>query len=382
MMKKIIFYLISICSALVVTPTAFAAWYEVTGSSPIVSSSDTARLHALEDALYKAVNFAGGDIGNISNVRTLLSTEKDEYQFSNNEIRTIKIERTRSHNNTMYVKARIDIYPSATGCHVNQYKKTLLISQFDIQTPQQAVMGQINDLNQDFAKVLSRQFELDSQSFVSLGLSQYTVNEKTPERIKMVAEDTGAQYIITGEITDLSATIEAANLTQYNINRQFALEMKVFDGKTGTRVFDKTYRQVAIWPFSRTSLVDTSSARFWQSSYGVMLQRLTRDIMLDLESNMACKITLPEVVAKFDNTVTISLGRIHGVKQGDKLELWHTASFIDQKGLPRTKVAKSDITLTVSRVFDHDAEAKIDQADLAGSVQIGDVMEKKLQNDF
>ncbi|MBF8999424.1 MULTISPECIES: flagellar assembly protein FlgT [Vibrio] len=381
-MKKIIFYLISICSALVVTPTAFAAWYEVTGSSPIVSSSDTARLHALEDALYKAVNFAGGDIGNISNVRTLLSTEKDEYQFSNNEIRTIKIERTRSHNNTMYVKARIDIYPSATGCHVNQYKKTLLISQFDIQTPQQAVMGQINDLNQDFAKVLSRQFELDSQSFVSLGLSQYTVNEKTPERIKMVAEDTGAQYIITGEITDLSATIEAANLTQYNINRQFALEMKVFDGKTGTRVFDKTYRQVAIWPFSRTSLVDTSSARFWQSSYGVMLQRLTRDIMLDLESNMACKITLPEVVAKFDNTVTISLGRIHGVKQGDKLELWHTASFIDQKGLPRTKVAKSDITLTVSRVFDHDAEAKIDQADLAGSVQIGDVMEKKLQNDF
>jgi len=98
--------------------------------------------------------------------------------------------------------------------------------------------------------------------------------------------------------------------------------------------------------------------------------------MLDLESELSCKISLPEVVAKFGNTITIDLGRVHGVKQGDRLKLWHTSSFIDQNGLPRNKVTESEITLTVSRVYESEAELSVDQDDLASSIQIGDVMHK------
>ena len=369
-------------SLLMFASPANAAWYEVTGTASIVSSTDSARLHALEDAIYKAVDFAGGDIGNISNITALLSADRKEYQFTNNEIRYIEVEQTRNYGSEMHVKVRIDIYPSATGCHTSQYKKTLLFSKIDIASQQQAVMGQIYDLGTDFSKVLSRQFELDSHSFVSLGQTPYAINDKTPQRVEMIAQDTGAQFIIQGEITDLSATIMQSNLTQYSINRQFALDMKVYDGKTGSTVMEKTYREEAIWPFDRTSQVDTTTSRFWTSSYGEMLQRVSRNIMLDMESEMACKMTLPEVVARFDNTVSISLGRIHGVHEGDKLVLWHTGSFIDQRGIPRAKVSRSDITLTVSRVYDRDAEAKIDQADLASSVQIGDVMNKVLIDNY
>ncbi|MFL7049476.1 FlgT C-terminal domain-containing protein, partial [Vibrio cyclitrophicus] len=49
---------------------------------------------------------------------------------------------------------------------------------------------------------------------------------------------------------------------------------------------------------------------------------------------------------------------------------------IDQRGLPRNKVSQSDITLTVSRVYENEAELTIDQPSLAGSIQIGDVMQK------
>ena len=74
----------------------------------------------------------------------------------------------------------------------------------------------------------------------------------------------------------------------------------------------------------------------------------------------------------------MDLGRIHGVAQGDKLKLWHTNSFIDQRGIPRNKVTESNITLTVSRVYENEAELTVDQPELAGSIQIGDVMHKQL----
>lgn len=382
MMKKRLSLLLSMALAMTVTTPAVAAWYEVTGTAPMVSSIEDARTNAIKDALYRAVNFAGGDLGNIPNISKLITNNRNQYQFANNEIRYMSIDKVDTHRGNIRVNVRIDIYPEASTCHTQQYKKTLLFTHIKVDSPQQAVMGSIYDVGKNFTKVFSRQVELDSHSFVSLGATQYDVNAHTPERVKMIAEDTGAQYIVTGDITDLSATYLKDGDSNMSINREFAMKMQVFDGKTGVRVMDNNYRDAALWPFARTSQVDTSTARFWESSYGHMLRQISRDAMLDLENELACKMTLPEVVARFGNTVTLNLGRIHGVQPGDKLQLWHTGSFIDQRGIARTKVTRSEISLTVSRVYENDAEATINQADLAASVQIGDVMNKPQPNTY
>ncbi|EGQ8446440.1 TPA: flagellar assembly protein FlgT [Vibrio alginolyticus] len=377
-MKKILNSLFSITLAMLVPFKVMASWYEVTGVATIVSSEETARLHALEDALFKAVNFSGADIGSISNLMPLLEESRNEYQFTNHEVRYILVESERKRRGKVEVKIRVDIYPSATGCHTDQYKKTMLVGNIEVASPQQAVMGQIYQVGDDFSRVVNRQLDQTSRSFVSVGTTDYSISSNYPARTQMIAQDNGAQYIIGGVITDLTATVESQLLQDDIINRQFALEMKVFDGKTGHEIFNKAYREVARWPFAKTSQVDTRSARFWASTYGEMMLRVSRNVMLDLESELSCKITLPEVVAVFGNTVTMDLGRMHGVKEGDKLQLWHTASFIDQNGLPRNKVSQSEITLTVSRIYEHEAELTIDQPNLASSVQIGDVMNKIL----
>ncbi|WP_038175530.1 MULTISPECIES: flagellar assembly protein FlgT [Vibrio] len=377
-MKKSLLILLSTFYVSLWSQVASAGWYEVTGSATIVSSEEVARIHALEDALYKAVSFSGADIGSIANIRPILESNRNEYQFTNSEIRYIVVDEQRKRRDTMFVKARIDIYPSATGCHVSQYKKTFLVGNVDIASPQQAVMGQIYDVGDDFASVINRQLDQESVNFVSVGTTDFEIDKRNPERLKMIAQDTGAQYIIGGVITDLTATIDSKLLSSDVINRQFALEMTVFDGKTGNEVYNRNYREVASWPFAKTSQVDTRSARFWASTYGNMMLRVSRNIMLDLEAEISCKITLPEVVAKWGNTITIDLGRVHGVEEGDTLQLWHTGSFIDQRGLPRNKVTATDVTLTVSRVYENEAELTVDQAELAGSIQIGDVMHKQM----
>lgn len=375
-MKKSLLSLFSAFALTLLPSLAHAAWYEVTGSATVVASEEAARLHALEDAIYKAVNFSGADIGSISNLRPLLESSQKEYQFTNHEVRYVLVEEQKVRKNVMYVKARIDIYPSATGCHVNQYKKTFLVGNIDLASPQQAVMGQIYSVGDDFAQVINRQLDQESASFVSVGTTDYEINKRNPERIKMIAEDTDAQYVLGGTITDLTATIEQNVLKSDVINRQFAMELTVFDGKTGSEVYTRSYREIARWPFPKTSQVDTRSARFWTSTYGEMMLRLSRNVMLDLESEVSCKITLPEIVAKWGNVLTMNLGRLHGVKEGDKLQLWHTGSFIDQRGLPRNKVSASDITLTVGRVYEGEAELTVDQPELMSSIQIGDVMHK------
>lgn len=359
-------------ASLIIQPSQ-AAWYEVTGNATIVASEDAARLHALEDAIYKAAQFSGADIGNLPNLFPILESDQNEYMTSNHEVRYILVTDRQIKNNQIQLKVRIDIYPSASSCHTNQYKKTLLISNIDLETPQHAVMGQIYQIGDDFSSILDRQINQESNSFISIGTSRYQLDARNPQRTQMIAQDHGAQYLINGKITDLTSTISSKDET---INRQFALELQVFDGKTGNEVLNRRYREVSRWGFAKTSQVDTRSARFWASSYGKMLLRTSRNIMLDLESELACKITLPEIVAKQGERFTMDLGRQHGVRNGDRLQLWHTGAFIDQQGIARNQVTQSDITLIVTRVYENNAELIAEQPSLAASIQIGDVMHK------
>ncbi len=377
-MKKYDFRNFLLIFSLIFSTELYAAWYEVNGEATVVSTKEVARIHAIEDALYKAMSFSGADIGTLSFIQPFLEDPKEEYQFTNHEVRYVRIVNEDISSGKVRLKVRVDIYPSARGCHVDQYKKTFTVGLIDIIEPTQAVLGGIYNLGKDYGNIISRQLNEESLSFYSVGTTEYEIRKDQPEVVKMLAQDTGAQYLMTATISDLTATVKSSLLRGETINRQFAMEVRVFDGKTGNEMYTKNYREVALWPFPKTSKIDTKGARFWSSTYGEMMIRVSRNVMLDLESELSCKITLPEIIAIKDSIVSIDLGRRHGVKKGDVLQLWHTGAFVDQHGIARNRVSKSDITLTVTRVYDKGAELLINQPNLARSVQIGDVMHKQI----
>ncbi|WP_394210761.1 flagellar assembly protein T N-terminal domain-containing protein [Enterovibrio calviensis] len=374
MRKKIITPLIA-CMALA-TATANAAWYEVTGASTILESKDQARERALEDAVYQALKYSGADIAGLADIRPYLAESRSDYQFSGNEIRHIQVLETKDRGGVMKLTARIDIYPAAKACHKNQYKKGLLLSRFDIVSPQQAALGGIFQFGDDFTVLLQRQFETQAQSFVVQGITPHNVSPTQPDIATMIAEDAGAQYVMIGSITDMSATIDQKVLRDDKTNRQLALSIDVLDGKSGDVIYQNIYRDIAAWPFERQSKVDTKTARFWTSAYGEMAQRVSRNILLDLESNLSCRATTPEVISINGQSGQINAGRVHGVKYGDELSLWHNASFTDQYGVNRTQLKKSDMVLTVTRVYDNSAEIAVSPVELGPSIQIGDMVTK------
>lgn len=354
-----------------------AAWFEVTGQAILLESKTSARTNAIEDAVYRAMYYSGADFSSFAQMKPYFQEDRQDYQFNGTEVRHVQISKAFAKNGNYYVTARVDIYPSAKSCHNIQYKKGLLISDFSLSVPQQAALGGIYQIGKDFTQLLKRQIGKQSQSFVVTGTSEIPLQPGNPDAMMMLAEDYDAQYIISGQITDLTSTLDQNLLSNDKINRQFSVETMVINGKTGEILSQRKYREVAEWPFSRISQVDTQSARFWVSPYGAALQRLSRNIMLDMESSLACRSSLPEVVNAHGNQVQINVGRVHGVKQGDELKLWHTAGFIDQYGISRNRMVETDMTLVVDRVYETSAEGSVQQSDLAASIQPGDLLTKQ-----
>ncbi|MGF1691142.1 flagellar assembly protein FlgT [Photobacterium kagoshimensis] len=377
MKKTLALYLFML---LAVPSQALAAWLEVTGQAKILESDKAARNNALEDAVYQAILYSGADASSFSHLRPYLSQERSEYQFSGNEVRNVSIVKAKKSGGNYYVTARIDIYPSANTCHKIQYKKAILISGFTLTAPQHAALGGIYQIGDDFSVMLQRQIERKSQSFVVSGITRVPFRIDQPNTLTMLAEDYDAQYLISGEITDLTSTVDEKLLQDDQYNRQFAVTLEVINGKTGEMILQKNYREIAQWPFSRISQVDTKSARFWQSGYGQAVQRTSRNMMLDLETTLACRSSLPEVINVFNDKVQTNVGRIHGVKQGDQLRLWHNAAFIDQQGISRARMVQTEMTLTVERVYDKSSELSVDRADLAASIQPGDLLTKQINH--
>lgn len=356
---------------------AQAAWYEVVGTSTVLESKAQARDRALEDAIYQALQFSGADVSGLAALRPYLASGRDNYLFSGNEVRQVQVLKTEEKDGVMKLTVRLDIYPAANACHKNQYKKGLVMGRINIVSPQQAALGGIFQFGDDFTVLLQRQFETQAQSFVVQGITPYNISPTQPEVAMMVAEDTGAQYLLVGHITDMSATVEEKTLGKDKTNRQLSLSVDVIDGESGEVVYQNMYRDIAAWPFERHSKVDTKSARFWTSPYGEMVQRMGRNILLDVESNLMCRATMPEVVAVNSQTGQINAGRIHGVKHGDQLALWHNASFTDQYGVYRMQLKKSDISLSITRVYESSAEFAITPSELGASIQIGDLAIKQ-----
>ncbi|CAH0534144.1 hypothetical protein VST7929_02045 [Vibrio stylophorae] len=371
MLKKIFQVSLSLLLLSLSLPSQ-AMWYETTGQANILSRNDSGRQAAIEDALYQTIQFAGADLTALAPIREYLAEDKAIYQFSGSDIRTIQVLKSQRRDNKQYVTIRVDLYPTAKSCHRKQYQKTLLLGEFRLVHQQQAALGSIYQVGNDFTRVLANMINKESQSFHVNDITRVNIGPDNPSVMTMLAQDHNSQYLVSGYIHDLTATLDEKMLRDDQTNRQFALTVQVLDGKNGELVYQQDYRDVAIWPFARNSHVDTSSARFWVSSYGNMVQRVGRDILLDLENELACRITIPEIIAIHGQNVQINLGRVHGVKQGDRLELWHKASFIDPYGITRTRIVKSDVRLQVDRVYETSSELRILQPELAQGIQIGD----------
>lgn len=361
---------------------ASAQNYQVIGHAQITKDYDSARAQALDRAVMDAVKFSGGSLAAFNTIRPHLRNNQNDYFFRGSEIQSIRIVKENKLEallkKNVELTVLINMTPMAKACHFTQYKKPLLIGTFALENPKQASLGRIYSIGEDFSSVLVKTLNQFSQSFTVVGTTKVEFSSKTPQTTIMLAQDNNTQYLISGKITDIPAMLDTTTNT---VIRHFAVEIDILDGRNGVNIANRIYRDFAIWPFRKTSIVDTKTARFWGSSYGTMLRHVAESIVLDLESILSCKITLPEIIAIQGDNMQINAGLIHGLKQGDQLNIWHQASYVDQNGTPRAQYNMSEATATVIQVYNNNADIVINQPEYIGSMQVGDLLGRHTQSE-
>ena len=188
---------------------------------------------------------------------------------------------------------------------------------------------------------------------------------------------TDTQYILFSEINDISFEQEATNGWQFwqedNFNRQFSITLYIFDGNNGELIFDKQYQQSANWSFGQREKVDVTSRIFWQSQYGITVNQTLNDMITDIDENMMCQPTRGKIVHLAGNSITINLGKRHGVKVGDEFSLLHSKNLITDSGKSYAGFNVSPFTVKVSQVSQQSATAIVSDKHLLGNIQIEDL---------
>ena len=263
----------------------------------------------------------------------------------------------------------------------------MLLTRSNILHREQANVGSIYSLDKvlvdQLAKKIQRQgIYLDTK----LALKSKTEFSRLNQSLQIqnlknltmsLANMTNSQYVLFSEIQDLSIANDENNNWQFwqkNIyQRQFNIALYVHDGTTGERILNKHYQSSAPWGFDKRAQVDVTSQNFWQSEYGKKINMTLDSIVSDIDENMMCQPTQGRIVQVQGNSLTLNLGKRHGVKVGDEFSLLHLNNFIsdDKRTYPSLHI--SPYKIIINSVSQDSAHATTTEQHILDNIQINDL---------
>ena len=104
-----------------------------------------------------------------------------------------------------------------------------------------------------------------------------------------------------------------------------------------------------------------------------MIDSLLSRTVNDIDENVMCEPSQGKIVQVQGNTITINLGRHHGVKMGDEFTLLHSNSFTSQQGKRYSGYNISPHKVKVTQLTRQTATAITLDNDLLDNIQINDV---------
>ncbi|MGL5343052.1 MAG: flagella assembly protein FlgT middle domain-containing protein [Plesiomonas sp.] len=383
--RRIPLYAASLLATSLFTSNLYAAWYQTSVSIPAQAGDESQlRTLALMDASGQLLGYTGVSMNYqtplVTSLSALANGDTQVSYAAGSPIRSATIVSTSTQQSRYTLTLRADITPDQKMCRRLSYSKPMSVYRFAMDDLTQASTGAIFNLDTDYPTVLERQLR---QALQGLQVRSYQ-NTHIPADasgnwLAAVGEQQQVQYLLTGQLVDLTP-IPQTGLSQYFsasvMQRNFAVNIQVFDSYNGEQVFQQLYRTEAQWPFERTARIDTRSANFWQSAYGYAIRLQTDQIAQDLDTQLGCSSTQARISAINGTRLTINIGARNGVRKGDTLKLLHTTEFIDQQGQVQEMFTPSTVRLTVTQVYPTHAILSSRGLSAGSTVQVGDLVTK------
>lgn len=383
MRVKVIMLITIICSF-----SVHSQWFEAQGQAVIRNSDkQAARSQATQNALKKALLVAGASVSSIQQVVNGLLTQNELNIRASGSVNSLELVDEIYQGDLVSVTIRADIISQQTKCFSADYRKGLLLTKSNLVHREQANIGNLYELNKKLVINLSEQLKESSRfTDVKLALKHKTkfslynqaINNSALKSLSIsLANITDTQYVMYSEIEDLSFDTDVQNSWQFwqedVFDRNFSLNLYVYDGANGELIFEKRYQDSAPWNFSKRAKVDINSEDFWQSEYGEMVSEILARMVMDIDDNIMCQPTHGKILNVVGNKILINLGARQGVKIGDEFSLLHLNNFVSTKGEIYAGYNVSDYKVKVTQVSQQSANAITINNTLLGNIQIDDL---------
>lgn len=363
----------SLCSGI-----AMADWYEATGQA-VLRGGDTAsaRTAATEDAVRKALLYSGASIRTVQQVTDGLLTQESMFLQTQGEVQNVQIVSETEENGYINVTIRADIYPDQNQCANLQLKKDLLISPFVIDNQEQAIAGQLHDLDDASTGLFIQKLEESSGSSLTK-LLPHPIRQKELSYADRSAlqRNYGGRYLLKASLGDISLGEHVGSglafWSEQDRERYYQLQLELTDIQEQKVLLSQKYQTSAVWPFRDTTIVSPTTQRFWQSEYGKSIERVLNAAAQDVEEAMRCETILADITLVDQHKVLLDIGSKQGLSIGDELTILYRRQHKDSLGQLQDQLTISELKVKVTELNHQSAWAQSADMELLANVQVGD----------
>lgn len=382
-MNKYTFFLFVLFSSI-----THAQWFESSASAPVIDGDwESARERAIKKSVKNALSFSGGTISSLQQVTNGVLVENSLVLNSEGEIKALTIINEKKHHNSngdsINITVKVDIQTPENICYGRNFPKSIALSRFKLNTPVQAVDGNIFDINKLVSRTLFNQLTHSSQSLdirqyvnTPLRLGEQYQDNRQVDTLHSIASSTDSQFIIYGEINDISVSFKSKNSLGYWINnpiRHFYITIYLYDALQGKLLSNKQYRTEAEWQYGEHETANLQSKAFWENDYGQSILALLDDVSVDLEKQLQCLEPIAKVVSVNNNTLRINLGKNNGITTDALLTIFYSTTEKDQFGIERSTKSQYQGAMQVIEVEQKSAILRTVDSLPLGNIQINDL---------
>lgn len=368
------YVIIGALSSVIASTSGSAEWYEATGQAFIEQGNTVqARQYAIEDAIKRAALVAGASISSSQLVQNGVLQQEQLGVTSQSDIKQLQLIAENQQGNLLTVTVRLDIDADANSCLGSTYRKPLLLSQVQLQARQDAIHGQLFDLGTDVTAQLQRHLHDYSPAALIKPMQQSVELQQlvSPDTDRMFSN--GNQYVLLAQINDLSLGQSSSHFWQQaQKERFFSLNVSLYDLFEQHLVYQQEYRTSADWPYKSKDTPASHSQAFWQLPYGQKIDRLLLAVAEDIQQQLQCEPLLSSIRQVKSNQIMLELGKMHGLRIGDELQLFQLQRHPTSAGIKR--LIADTVNLKVTELNEQHAWASSGNAELLQHIQQGDIV--------
>lgn len=394
-------HLLRTLTALVLLAISLIASAEVLEGTGIA----TIRNGNLEAARAQAREAAIRDIAlqrdvRVSSEETVLNGRITDAQLtvsSRAQISNVQIVDERQMGDALRVTVRAQVSDRANSCQAGEasgLRKRVAVTGFTLQQPEQARLGGLDDAGQMLPQWLQSglQAQGNLQVLKASGTQLYpdVVNAPTSQlfdnrltNVIDVARELGAQFVVAGVIRDIGVEDPAAwntsilsgigrSLGATTTERRFIADMMIYDGFSGSPVYQKRFQTRGRWNAGRGQSSGFASAGFLDTDYGQAVADLVTQMRNDIQGALECQPFMTRITRVEGTKVTIESGATAGLRPGDTLALYRSYSHFDSPDAT-PELLEADIEMTLDNVFPEYANGLIPQYGALENIQRGDI---------